>query len=233
MTKLSLKTQNILPLSMLILFQCALAYALALSDSADLNDKLLTRASSVLLLMGTVTGWLSFLLPAGVKNALVFLRITKALPGHRFVQLCADDPRIDIEYLKSVTPEYEALTADPVKQNQYWYNKIYRPLVDNREVASAHKAFLLYRDAAAVSIILIVCMVVAGAFISSVRATQSVSFVMAMVVCCFGFLTAANFAGKRFVTTTVAIYLAGGPKKTSVATRRKKLDKVVKDSGDE
>lgn len=233
MIKLSLKTQNIVPLSLLIIFQCALAFALALGNGEAFSEKSISPSSSVVVLVGALAGWFSFLLPAGIKNSLVFLRFSNALPGHRFIQLCESDPRIDNESMKIVIDNFLSLQMDQEKQNQYWYNKIYRPNVDNREVATAHKSYLLYRDAAAVSIIVISCLVVTSLIFPLVKAAISVGFIAVMAIFCIGFLVAANNAGKRFVTTTVAIFLIGEPKKAPERPKRKKLDKLLKGSGDE
>mgnify|MGYP005723615815 CR=1 FL=1 len=209
MNKLSLKAQNVVPLSMLILFQCVIAYVLATDNVEAFTQKLISPSSSVLFLMGVLSSWFSFLLPVGIKNSMVFLRLDNVLPGHRFIQLCESDPRIDSDSLRTSIQDYLLLKADQAKQNQYWYLKIYRPNVDEREVASAHKSYLLYRDASVVSAVFIVCLLAASLFLPSVTEVLSAGFIVIMIVCFVGFLVAANTAGKRFVTTTVAIYLAG------------------------
>ena len=148
------------------------------------------------------------MVPTSVKSSMVFLRLKHALPGHRFIQLSERDPRIDAQNLRASIPEYLALKADYKNQNRYWYNQIYRPIVDDREVSSSHKSYLLYRDAASVSVTLIVCLLIASLFLPMIKGVLTSGFVSVMAACSVGFVVAANIAGKRFVTTTVAIHLA-------------------------
>lgn len=218
MPKLSLKTQNVVPLSMLIVFQCALAYALSAGDMNALSEKIITPKSPLILLIGVLAGWLSYMVPTGVKNSMVFLRLKHALPGHRFIQLSERDPRIDEQNLRATIPEYLALKADYKNQNRYWYNQIYRPIVDDREVSSSHKSYLLYRDAASVSVTLIVCLLIASQFLPMIKGVLTTGFVSVMAACSVGFVVAANIAGKRFVATTVAIYLASPVTVKNVST---------------
>lgn len=60
------------------------------------------------------------------------------------------------------------------------------------------------------SVPLIICLLIASLFLAMVKGVLTTGFVAVMATCSVGFVVAANIAGKRFVTTTVAIYLSIG-----------------------
>lgn len=208
MAKLSLKTQNIAPLGTLTLFILSVAFLISNGGIDRLQLPSLVPAAGTLAVVGVVATWLSYLIPAGIKHILIFLRFRNVLPGHRFLNLSAADPRIDSEVLKTGVEGYEALVSDGAAQNRYWYNKIYRPLVDQVEVASAHKSFLLYRDCATVSLICLLVIAIGQRFSPNLVPFINHSGLAAIAVFTMLLLLASNTAGNRFVTTTVAVYLA-------------------------
>lgn len=81
-----------------------------------------------MLAISVLAGWLSHLMPADLKNALVFIRWRNVLPGHRFIQLAEKDTRIDIDLFKERVTDYESLKSDNKNQNSYWYREFYRPV---------------------------------------------------------------------------------------------------------
>jgi len=139
---------------------------------------------------------------------LVFLRFKCALPGHRFIQLSRTDSRIDFELLKRRVPDFEKLNEDGLLQNQYWYKEIYRPIVNELEVASAHKTYLLYRDATAISLISIMILGATQFLLPRISGVINPKGLIVLALFFLGFAVAASSTGRRLVTTSVAIYLS-------------------------
>ena len=207
MAAISLKAQNAAPLAVLVLLELL---AVHFFNSASFDITLLTsarEAGGVMLAIGVLAGWLSYLIPADIKNALVFLRVQNVLPGHRFIQLAEADPRIDSALLKARVSDFESLSLDNKAQNSYWYREFYRPVIDQHEVASTHKSYLLYRDAAAVSLACALIFALAKQFLPMPMSAYALSSVAIFLVATFGFAMAGANAGRRLVATSVAISL--------------------------
>lgn len=207
MPNISLKAQNIVPLATLTAVQLLVVVMLAYESFSI--DKLtsLQEASGIMVAIGALAGWLSYLMPADVKNALVFLRWNNALPGHRFIQLAECDARIDDEALRARIEDYESLRLDQKGQNSYWYREFYRPLVSREEVASTHKSYLLYRDAAAVSLIMAVLFATTKLVLDPNLLDVTFHSVWIFLSTALGCMMAGANAGRRLVTTAVAINL--------------------------
>lgn len=203
---MSLKAKNIAPLSVLVVFQLiAISVVNHQTFDTSLLD-ILKDTGGAMLVISVLAGWLSHLIPADLKNALVFLRWRNVLPGHRFIQLAEKDTRIDIDLFKTRVADYESLKSDNKNQNSYWYREFYRPVTNQDEVASTHKSYLLYRDAAAVSLIsaaILVLTKLLGEYLSEVSYQSLWVFVVAIA----GFSIAARNAGNRLVTTVIAVSL--------------------------
>ena len=148
-------------------------------------------------------------MPAEVKSVLVFWRWSNVLPGHRFIQLSEKDRRIDTVLLKARVSEYDLLKQNNSEQNSHWYKEFYRPSNKQDEVASTHRAYLLYRDAAAVSFVSAFALLVAKQFLGEYLLEVSYQSLWVFVVAIAGFSIAARNAGNRLVTTAVAISLSG------------------------
>ncbi|WP_111748524.1 hypothetical protein [Salinisphaera orenii] len=103
---------------------------------------LATIAASVLVM-------LSDAVPQNIKQKLVFLRLKRELPGHRCDKLCYSDPRFSRAELAALWPNIFGATSVPETRNGFWYSEIYKPVRDSFTVQSAHRNFLLYRDATA------------------------------------------------------------------------------------
>jgi len=207
MTSISLKAQNIVPLSLLVAIQLLAVYCLSYRIfNLDLLE-FLQETSGAMLAVGVLSGLLSYLLPADVKNSLIFLRWENALPGHRFIQLSENDARIDTDSVKVSVSNYDELRSDQKAQNSYWYREFYRPLINQTEILSIHKSYLLYRDTAVVSLIMAVLFTVAklvlGPKLSAVTFHSGWIFLVTIAGC----IVAGSNAGRRLVTTAVAIDL--------------------------
>ncbi|CAH1560041.1 conserved hypothetical protein [Vibrio rotiferianus] len=208
MMGISMKANNIVPLSVLMVVQFSVV-SLVNQSAFDISYiDILKDTSGAMLAIGAVSGWLSHLMPTDLKNVLVFWRWNNVLPGHRFIQLSERERRIDTALLKARVYEFELLKQNNSKQNSYWYKEFYRPSNKQDEVASTHRAYLLYRDAAAVSFVSALAFLVAkqllGEYVSELSYQSLWVFALAIV----GFSIAARNAGNRLVTTAVAISLS-------------------------
>lgn len=208
MAGLSLKAKNIAPLSVLVVIQL-IAVTMVNRHTFDVSLlDILKDTGGAMLAISVLAGWLSHLMPADLKNALVFLRWRNVLPGHRFIQLAEKDARIDIDLFKTRVVDYESLKSDNKNQNSYWYREFYRPVTNHDEVASTHKSYLLYRDAAAVSLISAIILVLAKLLIDIQMAQIGFDSVCVFGVAIIGFIVAARNAGQRMITTAIAVSLS-------------------------
>ncbi|HDM8237084.1 hypothetical protein ACXZ7L_08930 [Vibrio campbellii] len=204
---ISLKTNNIVQLSVLIVLQLLMVSVINQSTfNLSLLD-ILKDTGGVMLAVGVLSGWLSHLIPAELKSIFVFWRWRNVLPGHRFIQLAEKDRRIDIALLKARVPEYESLKLNNSEQNSYWYKEFYRPANRQDEVASTHKSYLLYRDATAVSLVSAFALVIAKQAFGEQLLEVSYQSLWMFVASIIGFSIAARNAGQRMVTTAIAVRL--------------------------
>lgn len=207
MAGISMKANNTVPLSLLMFLQFTLI-SLVNQSAFDISYvDILNDTSGAMLAIGAVSGWLSHLMPAELKSVLVFWRWSNVLPGHRFIQLSEKDRRIDTVLLKARIPEFDLLKQNNSEQNSYWYKEFYRPSNKQDEVASTHRAYLLYRDSAAVSFVSAFALLVAKQFLGEYLSEVSYQSLWVFVVAIAGFSIAARNAGNRLVTTAIAVSL--------------------------
>lgn len=91
-------------------------------------------------------------LPPNVKSMLVFWKPLGVLPGcEAFTKYGPNDPRID---MASLQENIGPLPTDPTKQNPIWY-RLYREVLQEPAVLEAFKLFLIYRDMAVLSLLLV------------------------------------------------------------------------------
>ena len=173
----SLKRQN---LRMLIPYAiwCLSLYAVFLTgdDNSWQNivsffDSFSTKDGMVAALVPIIVFVLNGILSADIKSVIVFWRIKNPLPGSRvFTALGPKDARIDMNEIERIIG---TIPAEPEEQNAVWY-KYYKKYQDSLTVKAAHKHFLLARDMAAMTLLMLIflpCSVVAistnwlGAFI--------------------------------------------------------------------
>jgi hypothetical protein len=91
------------------------------------------------------------LLPSNLKDVLIFWRLKDTLPGHRAFDVYArQDPRIDVTLLeKNIGP----FPVAPRDQNARWYS-LYKDVSGDPTIWESQRVFLLFRDLAAISIVL-------------------------------------------------------------------------------
>ena len=93
--------------------------------------------------------------------------------------------------------------TEPGDQNRAWY-RLYRGIKDDEGVRDAHRGFLLYRDCAAITALLIVPMT--GVALWKVEPdSTALAFGGILLMEYLAFRRAAASAGCRFVTTVLAI----------------------------
>lgn len=122
----------------------------------ELNQLTLTNVTAI---RGSIVTFLPIpvliltsLLPASFKAVLVYWRIKNPLPGSRaFSEHARKDHRINLEKLRENVGEFP---LDARKQNAKWY-ELYRQVKDEPSVIDSHKNYLLFRDIAALSLLLI------------------------------------------------------------------------------
>lgn len=207
MLGISMKDNNIVPLSVLMVLQFTLI-SLVNQSAFDISyADILKDTGGAMLVIGAISGWLSHLMPAELKSILVFWRWNNVLPGHRFIHLSEKDRRIDTVILKARVSEFDLLKQNNSEQNSYWYKEFYRPSNKQDEVASTHRAYLLYRDAAAVSFVSALALLVAKQFLSEYLSEVSYQSLWVFALAITGFSIAARNAGNRLVTTAIAVSL--------------------------
>jgi len=140
--------------------------------------------------------------PSTMKARLVFWRWNDPNPGARaFSQYIQNDDRIDIEKLRDNVGEFPVTARD---QNSFWYS-LYKKIENEVAVADAHKSFLLYRDMASMSLLLLaITLAVMGAWqfgwadIGKAMAVFLVQYLLTAI--------SARTAGERFVCTVLSIH---------------------------
>ncbi|MBO9471650.1 hypothetical protein J7355_16290 [Endozoicomonas sp. G2_2] len=159
--------------------------------------------------LGTVlAGLLANIVPARLKHAIVFAGHRYALPGHRCNRLCARDARIDLSLATERWPRLFSEQMPDSERNPIWYREIYKPIKDDPVVRQGHRAFLLYRDAAAGVTLLFLAALIFQLCSNWIPAwgvsIWSLSFLFAEDL---ALLTAARIAGNRMTVNAVALAL--------------------------
>lgn len=145
---------------------------------------------------------LTGLLSHNVKAMLVYWRIKSPMPGcAAFTRHGPADVRIDMAALKKNVGE---LPTDPAEQNKKWF-KLYKMVGDDKAVIEAHKAYLMYRDMAAMSLPLIVLVPIGLGFVGALTSgiwIATAFFAVQFVACCLG----ARNSGIRFVCNVLSVH---------------------------
>ncbi|MFC4706596.1 hypothetical protein [Paraburkholderia caffeinitolerans] len=96
--------------------------------------------------------FLSYFFSHSVKAILVFWRVRNPMPGSRAFSVHApNDQRIDLAALKKNIGEFPIEERD---QNSTWY-KLYKLVENDVAVVDSHQKYLMFRDIAAMSILLV------------------------------------------------------------------------------
>ena len=187
-----------------------MAASLVLPAFIQLDAKLsnlidLAVAGSGSLMLSAVLVMLANILPQSVKHKIVFTRLKNELPACRIDRLCKKDSRINYETVNKQWPDVFSENIDGFTRNSLWYQQIYKPVKNAREVLQAHRSFLLYRDTFS-GLMLIFLTTIAWSLIGN---SEIVGEIKPMVFCIQGALMilsliAARISGNRFVVNAVA-----------------------------
>jgi hypothetical protein len=164
-------------------------------------------------------------LPHNLKASLVYWKIKNVLPAHEaFTKHGPSDPRVDMAALQVHIGE---LPTVPSEQNRLWF-KLYKATENALTVLEAHKMYLLYRDMAAISFLLLIA-APAGVYLSGFglaagMATAAI-FALQYVIAAIS----ARHSGIRLVTTVMSIHSTTSrtPAPTPKAPARKKASSTA------
>ena len=133
---------------------------------------------------------------------LIFWRFKFPLPGSRAFSVHAPaDHRIDLTKLKKNVGEFPVAPRD---QNAKWYS-LYKQVDSDPSVADSHKNYLLFRDIAAMSLLLVPVLPVAMHFIGVDAARILIS--VALFFCQYLIAAfSARTTGIRFVQNVLAVH---------------------------
>lgn len=172
-----------------------------LTDADELLSKLKNPKGFIPLTAGILIIVLEGLFKNPVKEFLVFWRITNRLPGHRaFTKIGPSDSRIDMDRVRKLFPD--GFPENPKKQNSEWY-RLYRKYQDVLQVFHSHKAFLLTRDFASLTVIFIP-LSISGHFILGTPQRMLVYHLVIMLFLFVIMSLAARYYGERFVANVLA-----------------------------
>lgn len=141
------------------------------------------------------------LLSSPMKDRLVFLRWHEALPGHRaFSVHASNDPRIDFNRLQRACGN--KVPSDPKGENSLWY-RFYLEVQNVPAVMQVHRDFLLLRDYAGLSFLILIGLGSAALFL--VAPWRSCGLYVGTLLLQFAIVRhAAATYGVRFVCTVLA-----------------------------
>jgi hypothetical protein len=156
-------------------------------------------------MLSAVLLMLTNILPQSVKHKFVFTRLKNELPACRVNQLCIKDSRIEYDFVKKRWPEVFADKIDGDTRNSRWYQQIYKPVKDTREVLQAHRTFLLYRDTFS-GLTLIFLATIVWSLIGDPKIIGEIKPVIFLIqgLLIILSLIAARISGNRFVVNAVA-----------------------------
>lgn len=197
----TLKAANIKWLVMLAVLDAAVVFLFIVPELVDAGRLAVLRAS-VSPLLPVVVLLLTGLLSHDAKARLVYWRFANPLPGSQaFTKHAKADARID---MKALEKNVGALPTEPGEQNAKWY-KLYRMVGDDPAVAHAHKLYLMYRDMAAMSLLLLPLVPAALWYAGAPPVSRWIAgglFAVQYLVCAIS----ARHSGTRFVCNVLAIH---------------------------
>jgi hypothetical protein len=195
--------------------------------SAASMTQLTAARAAVALVLPVAVLLLSGLLSHGIKASLVYWKVTEALPAHEaFSKHCRRDARIDLRALEKTIGNFPSI---PAEQNRLWF-RLYKAIETQPAIVEAQKMYLLYRDMAAISFLLLIVVPIvlylngAAAFfaVRTVAGIFALQYLIAAV--------AARHSGIRFVTNVLAAHsTVHSPTSSNSSASRKRKSAVVKD----
>ncbi|AJY62560.1 hypothetical protein [Burkholderia glumae] len=160
---------------------------------------------------------LSYLLSQSQKATIVFWRLKHPMPGSRAFSVHAPaDVRIDLDALRKNVGEFP---VDERAQNAMWY-RLYKLVQDDTTVLESHQNFLMLRDVASMSLLLVVLAPIALALAGVGGRTVawcSLFFLAQYILTAI----ASRNNGVRFVQNVLAIHATKKVATAKPATPRK------------
>jgi len=215
----SLKGKNLTWLVAALAFDAVVLWLLATQGIvAELTSaQSLAKRAALVTLLPVPALLLSSLLSSNLKAILVFWRWQHPLPGARAFSVHAPaDPRIALDRLRKNVGEFP---QDPREQNSRWY-ALYREVQGEAPVQDSHGQYLLFRDLAAVSLLLALAAPLA------LLAAQSATGIVLGTAAFFltQYLLAAQagrIAGVRMVRNVLALHASLKPAARTRTTKAK------------
>jgi hypothetical protein len=137
-----------------------------------------------------------------IKAKLVYWKLKNVLPGsHAFTKHGPADGRIDMIQLKKNVGQ---LPSEPSEQNSKWY-KLYQLVRNDSAVEESHKLYLLFRDMAAMSLLL-APLAPAALYCAGAAPNEQWLSACILVVQYFICAAAARNNGNRFICNVLAIH---------------------------
>jgi hypothetical protein len=200
----SLKAGNMTWLVSLALLDIVMLLVFAFPTVIDATSLtlLMSMRAALMMVLPIAVLLLSGLVPHNVKAMLVYWKLKNVLPGHEaFTRYGPADPRVDMAALRK---NVGALPTEPAEQNAFWY-KLYRRVESEIPVAGAHKMYLLWRDAAALSLPLVIALPL---LLRWNGAGTNAAWIACAIFAGQYLLTAiaARHSGTRFVCNVLAIH---------------------------
>jgi hypothetical protein len=197
----ALKAANVKWLVALAAFDVAIVLlfvAPGLVDASTLATLRAGAATTLPIFVLLLTGVLSH----EAKARLVYWKLTNPLPGSAaFTKYGPADARID---MKALAKNVGELPGEPGEQNAKWY-KLYRQVGEDAAVIHAHKLYLMYRDMAAMSVLLMPFVPAALWYAGAPPASQWIAgclFALQYLMCAIS----ARHSGARLVCNVLALH---------------------------
>ena len=203
--EIDLKKENSRNTFLIIAASIVFSAFLQLGSTSMTNLIELVVVGSGSVMFSAVLLMITNILPQSVNHKFIFTRWKNELPACRVNQLCKRDSRIEYDLVKKRWPEVFEDNINGDSRNSRWYQQIYKPVKDTREVLQAHRTFLLYRDTFS-GLTLIFLGTIAWSVIGDPKIVGEIKPVVFFIQ---GFLTvlsliAARISGNRFVVNAVA-----------------------------
>lgn len=176
------------------------AFSIDLTQLEGLFKKLTSPAHLLGVLVIPLSLILEGLLSSETKSKLIFCRLDNPLPGCRaFTEIAKHDPRIDLRKVEGLFPS--GIPKEPRDQNSVWYGW-YKKHSSKNTVFEAHRAFLLTRDIAALTAILIPASLVADLIWKMDSVGTLIHIGTLILILAISIVASQNY-GKRFVANVI------------------------------
>lgn len=202
----SLKARNMVWLVAVGIFDVIVLLVIAFHHPIDdfAADKGMALRTGLSVFLPVPIVFLSYLLSHSQKAVLVFGRIRNPMPGSRAFSVHAQaDSRIDVNSLRN---NVGAFPSDERDQNSMWY-RLYKQVEDDVSVLESHQKYLMFRDIAAMSLLL-VPVVALGLFLFGNTTSAVVRSAVVFAVQYLIAALAARNSGIRFVQNVLCIHAA-------------------------